>query len=637
MRESRRLRWILAPYLIVVTLIVGYNAHAIAQQRGSAVVVNVAARQRALSERYTKDVILRTQGIAADPQDDAEQLRANADALLHGGEVTAVQGADATVVLHGADDRLVIAKLDEEQRLIAKLLDAGDQLLPMSPTTPGYETRLQELRVLGGQVNSISNDAVGQITRDAEAAFARLVAIGIGLGVLGAIAAVAMGLLLRRTAATQAAQFRSLVHNATDLITVVDASGAIRYQSPSAEPVLGRSAEELLGTSYLGSLDAADRAHLDAVFRELAATPGAVATAEYRVRHVDGSWRYVESIVTNRMDDPNVRGLVLNTRDVTDRRALQDELAHQAFHDPLTGLVNRAVFRDRVDHAVARAARLHQQPAVLLLDLDGFKTVNDGLGHDAGDELLVAVGHRLQASGRSIDTVARIGGDEFAILLEDDAQTAGARTVAERVLAVLTTPVPGPRPGGLRPGEHRDRHRGGGNDHRRAAPQRRRGDVRRQARRQGALRVLRADHARGGAARSSRSRATWIAGWRTRSSCCTTSRSSTSPPDPSAGVEALVRWRHPDARAPAARRSSSRSPRRPARSCRSGRGCCARRAGQTAEWRRSDPARADLWVSVNLSTRQLLEANLVTAVRESLARERPRARRRSCWSSPRAA
>ena len=182
MRESRRLRWILAPYLIVVTLIVGYNAHAIAQQRGSAVVVNVAARQRALSERYTKDVILRTQGIAADPQDDAEQLRANADALLHGGEVTAVQGADATVVLHGADDRLVIAKLDEEQRLIAKLLDAGDQLLPMSPATPGYATRLQELRVLGGQVNSISNDAVGQITRDAEAAFARLVAIGIGSG-----------------------------------------------------------------------------------------------------------------------------------------------------------------------------------------------------------------------------------------------------------------------------------------------------------------------------------------------------------------------------------------------------------------------------------------------------------------------
>ena len=107
------------PYLVVVTVIVGYNAHAIAQQRGSALVVNVAARQRALSERYTKDVILRTEGIAADPAADSEQLRSNADALLHGGEVTAVQGADATMVIHGAHDPLVIAKLDEEQRLIA--------------------------------------------------------------------------------------------------------------------------------------------------------------------------------------------------------------------------------------------------------------------------------------------------------------------------------------------------------------------------------------------------------------------------------------------------------------------------------------------------------------------------------------
>ena len=617
MRESRRLRWILAPYLIVVTLIVGYNAQAIAQQRGSALVVNVAARQRALSERYTKDVILRTQGIAADPQDDAEQLRANADALLHGGEVTAVQGADATVVMHGADDRLVIAKLDEEQRLIAKLLDAGDRLLPMSPATPGYAARLQELRVLGGQVNSISNDAVGQITSDAEAAFARLVAIGIGLGVLGAIAAVAMGFLLRRTAATQSAQFRSLVHNATDLITVVDASGAIRYQSPSAEPVLGRSAEELVGTSYLGSLDAADRARLDAVFRELAATPGAVATAEYRVRHVDGSWRYVESIVTNSMDDPNVRGLVLNTRDVTDRRALQDELSHQAFHDPLTGLVNRAVFRDRVDHAVVRAARLHQQPAVLLLDLDGFKTVNDGLGHDAGDELLVAVGHRLQASGRSIDTVARIGGDEFAILLEDDAQAAGARAVADRVLAVLTTPfqvrgrevfvrasigialaLPGTTTDELLRNADAAMYaakRGGKARYEFFVPVMHEEAL--------AKFEVQGDLDRGLA------RSEFVLYYQPIVDLASGSV---------AGVEALVRWSHPShgllppaSFIPVAEETGAIVP--------LGTWVLGEACRQAAAWRRSDPARAELWVSVNLSTRQLLEANIVTAVREALA------------------
>jgi diguanylate cyclase (GGDEF)-like protein/PAS domain S-box-containing protein len=616
MRESRRLRWILVPYLVVVTVIVGYNARAIAQQRGSALVVNVAARQRALAERYVRDVILQTQGIAADPTDDAEQLLSNADALLHGGEVTAVQGADATVVIHSADDPLVIAKLDEEQRLIGRLLDAGAILLPMTPASPGYAARLEDLRVFGGQVNTISNDAVGQITSDAEAAFARLVAIGIGLGVLGAIAAVAMGLLLRRTAATQAAQFRSLVHHATDLITVVDADGAIRYQSPSAEPILGRTPEELLGTSYLGSLDAADRAHLDGVFREVAETPDAIATAEYRVRHVDGSWRFVESIVTNRMDDPNVRGLVLNTRDVTDRRALQDELSHQAFHDSLTGLVNRAVFRDRVDHALARASRLHQQPAVLLLDLDGFKTVNDGLGHDAGDELLVAVGHRLQASGRSIDTVARIGGDEFAILLEDDAQTAGARAVAERVLAVLTTPfqvrgrevfvrasigiaiaLPGTTTDELLRNADAAMYaakRGGKARYEFFVPVMHEEAL--------AKFEVQGDLDRGLA------RSEFVLHYQPIVDLASGAV---------AGVEALVRWNHPTRGLlppagfiPIAEETGAIVP--------LGTWVLREACRQAAEWRRSDPTRAALWVSVNLSVRQLLEANIVTAVREAL-------------------
>jgi diguanylate cyclase (GGDEF)-like protein len=140
------------------------------------------------------------------------------------------------------------------------------------------------------------------------------------------------------------------------------------------------------------------------------------------------------------MGDPTVKGLVLNTRDISDRKALEEELAHQAFHDSLTGLTNRAVFRDRVDHALARGSRQGQRLAVLLLDLDGFKMINDSLGHDAGDELLVAVGRRLQACGRSSDTVARLGGDEFAILLEDEVDDARARTVATRLLQQLAAP-----------------------------------------------------------------------------------------------------------------------------------------------------------------------------------------------------
>ena len=106
-------------------------------------------------------------------------------------------------------------------------------------------------------------------------------------------------------------------------------------------------------------------------------------------------------------------------QDVTRRNALQAELEHRAFHDSLTDLANRALFRDRVDHALKRRGADGTTVAVLVLDLDRFKTVNDSLGHNAGDELLVAVARRLQSILRPSDTAARLGGDEFAILVED--------------------------------------------------------------------------------------------------------------------------------------------------------------------------------------------------------------------------
>jgi diguanylate cyclase (GGDEF)-like protein/PAS domain S-box-containing protein len=440
---DRRIGRTLAVYLVVITVIVGYNARAIADQRGSALSVNVAARQRALAERYEKDVVLTTLGIQADPGADAEQLLANADALLHGGEVLAVQGADEEIQIHPAShDRLVVAKLEEENRLIHELITVGDDLNTMRAGQPGYQEALRNLRIVGAQVTSISNDAVGQMTRETESALARLVAVVITLGVLGAIAALGMAWFLRMTAARRAAQFRSLVHNASDLITVLDATGEIRYQSPSAQQLVGVSSEELIGTSYVALLDENDGARLRSILADLAAStdPSASATAEYRLRHQDGSWRSVESIVSNQTTDPTVNGLVLNTRDVTDRKLLQEELAQQAFHDSLTGLSNRAVFRDRVDHALARATRTGSRSAVFLLDLDGFKTVNDSLGHDAGDQLLIAAAQRLQFQGRSSDTVARIGGDEFGILLEDDADETSARAMADRLLAAFSVP-----------------------------------------------------------------------------------------------------------------------------------------------------------------------------------------------------
>ncbi len=440
-RTERRLAGIVILYLVLIAGIVGYNAREMSRERGAALSLNVAARQRALAERYVRDAFLEVEGIQADPIDDATQLLTNADALLVGGDVIAVQGADSVVHIRPAsDDPRVIAKLQAEHRLIEKMIASGEGLARISPGEPGFEEQLLDLRVAGAQVASISNDAVGQLTADTEAGFSRLVVVGITLGIFGAIAAIVMGLLLRRVGARRSAQFRTLVHNASDLITVVDRHGVIRYQSPSASKLVGVTSEDLLGTSYLDILDPEDRPLLEVVFAGLVGSPGGSTTAEYRVKHTDGSSRFVESIVSNLLEDSSVEGLVLNTRDVTERKTLEEELARQAFHDSLTGLSNRAVFRDRLEHALDLSVRYERSLAVLLLDLDGFKTVNDSLGHDVGDQLLVAVGARIEKSARSSDTVARLGGDEFVVLLEEDVDEEQALAVATRMLNVLAAP-----------------------------------------------------------------------------------------------------------------------------------------------------------------------------------------------------
>jgi len=235
------------------------------------------------------------------------------------------------------------------------------------------------------------------------------------------------------------ARFRSLVQNSSDVVTVLDADGAIAYESGALRRVLGHDPAGRLGHRFVDSVHPDDRGRFMSLAADLARATSEQA-AEFRLRHADGSWRWVESIGLNLLADPAVHGVVLNFRDVTERKRLEDQLQHQAFHDPLTGLANRALFADRVTHALARNARSpDEQLGVLFLDLDDFKVVNDSLGHLAGDELLVAVAERLRTCLRQQDTAARLGGDEFGILVEEtDAD--GARQVAERVLAALRQP-----------------------------------------------------------------------------------------------------------------------------------------------------------------------------------------------------
>jgi diguanylate cyclase (GGDEF)-like protein/PAS domain S-box-containing protein len=235
-------------------------------------------------------------------------------------------------------------------------------------------------------------------------------------------------------------RFRSLVHNSADVSMVVDGSGRIAYESDTVERVLGYPSSERVGQPAFAAVQAGDRPSATRLVAEVLKAPGNEASTELRMLHADGSARWIEVVLRNLADDPAVNGVVVNYRDVTTRRTLEDELRHQAFHDSLTGLANRALFLDRLQHAMARQRGFATPLAVLFIDIDDFKTINDSLGHGEGDALLVAVAQRLRDVLRSSDTIARMGGDEFAILVEDSLEADAAMEVARRLLAALEAP-----------------------------------------------------------------------------------------------------------------------------------------------------------------------------------------------------
>jgi diguanylate cyclase (GGDEF)-like protein/PAS domain S-box-containing protein len=243
--------------------------------------------------------------------------------------------------------------------------------------------------------------------------------------------------LLRRQSE---ARFSSLVQNSSDVVMVVEADSTIRYISPSVERVLGYDVVNLEAAKLTGLVHPEDRANLLQFIAGAGRDDDRPALAEFRVLHHDDFWLNVETLRTNLLHDENVRGIVLNTRDISERKAFEEQLQHQAFHDSTTNLANRALFRDRVQHALERQSRDTQPISILFMDLDDFKTVNDSLGHAAGDQLLREVGERLRNCLRTADTAARLGGDEFAVLLEDGGDGVEAADVAQRVLGALEGP-----------------------------------------------------------------------------------------------------------------------------------------------------------------------------------------------------
>jgi diguanylate cyclase (GGDEF)-like protein/PAS domain S-box-containing protein len=239
---------------------------------------------------------------------------------------------------------------------------------------------------------------------------------------------------------TSQERFRAMVEHSSDVVSLVSLDGTISYVSDSSRRVFGYDAGTLLGPGGDQYLDEESRDLLEHAIAEVAGQPLRTAVVELRFRHGDGGWRYIETTITNLLAEPSVGALVLNSRDVSERRRLEDQLTHQAFHDPLTGLANRALFADRVQHAVRRRAD-NGTIAVLFLDLDGFKEVNDSLGHASGDALLARVAERIGACVGPGDTIARLGGDEFAVLVEDATSAADVVATAGRIRESLATAI----------------------------------------------------------------------------------------------------------------------------------------------------------------------------------------------------
>lgn len=232
-------------------------------------------------------------------------------------------------------------------------------------------------------------------------------------------------------------RFGYLFRNAADIITVIDEAGTIRYTSPSAERVLGQDPSEPAGRTIWDAMHPEDqqlvRSMLDAVIAGNATAEPVTA----RVHTDSGAWRHLECIAVNLLDEDAVQGLVVTARDITERHEAAELLAHRALHDELTELPNRRRLSAKIGSALERAADEDRQVALCFVDLDRFKTVNDTYGHDAGDRLLVAAANAIRGSARHGDCAARVGGDEFVVLLDpvtgDDEAVAIATAIRESI------------------------------------------------------------------------------------------------------------------------------------------------------------------------------------------------------------
>lgn len=246
---------------------------------------------------------------------------------------------------------------------------------------------------------------------------------------------------LREEVERSAARSRALLRHSSDVIFLIDEGGTV-LEVLDTDGLRSSPLHYVVGTQIFSDIHPEDLAHLQTKRALFLQSPGATIRVELRVRNGDRAWHWVESVSTNLLHDPSVGAIVVHRRDITERKAAEELVRHQALHDALTGLPNRTLFLDRVSVALEQARRGRARPAILYLDLDDFKEVNDRRGHAAGDAVLRTIAQRLRGIVRASDSIARWGGDEFVILLTDARSPEDAEGVARLVVATVGEPVP---------------------------------------------------------------------------------------------------------------------------------------------------------------------------------------------------
>jgi PAS domain S-box-containing protein len=357
-RGRRPIVAILLTFAVFSALSVTLSIRATKGSQHRAAVVEVAARQRTLAERFVKEVLLARTGAQVDPANTASILDRSAEVLLDGGEAPPVWGDDDETRLSPARGAVIRAQLRQEGRLVADLTATGAAVLThqsvmrvpltaherLSATDP-----IERLRVLAALTSNVSLNAARTIASADDHNVNHVIVIQIVLGGLGLLTSLLLAWALIFATRRQTAHFRSLATSSTDLVLVFGPDGC-RYVSRSVSAIVGRAEEEMLGEGFEAFVHLEDRPSLRA-----AVAHGGPHEIVFRVLNQSGEWRHVEAHVTDLRKDKAISGVLLNARDITERVELEAQLTHQAFHDNLTGLANRALFRDRLDQALARA------------------------------------------------------------------------------------------------------------------------------------------------------------------------------------------------------------------------------------------------------------------------------------------